>query len=107
MIGGGRRVRGPGAELSAVVVDSDNGVGAFVCVDSEHDHGRVAFRGLNSDKDRSVGTPQWGRCHAPIKPRRPVHIVLLAARRDLATEGHGVVERTSNTIISLALTTPT
>jgi hypothetical protein len=30
--------------------------------------------------------------------------VLLAARRDLATEGHGVVERASNTIISLTLT---
>ena len=38
-----------------------------------------------------MGTPQWGRRHAPIKPRRPVHIVLLAARRDPATEGHGVV----------------
>ena len=51
-----------------------------------------------------MGTPQWGRRYAPIKPRRPVHIVLLAARRDQATEGHGVVERASNTIISIALT---
>ena len=54
-----------------------------------------------------MGTPQWGRCHAPIKPRRPVHIVLPAARRDLATEGHGVVERASNTIISITLTATT
>jgi hypothetical protein len=30
-----------------------------------------------------------------------------AARRDLATEGHGVVERASDTIISITLTPTT
>lgn len=45
----------------------------------------------------------WGRCHAPIKPRRSVPTVLLAARRDQATiTGHRVVERARSTVISIA-----
>ena len=88
-------------------VDGHHRVGAFVCVDSDDHHVLIAFLDVEVTRDRSVSTPQWGRCRAPIKPRRPVHIVLPAVRRDLATEGHGVVERASNTIISVALTPPT
>jgi hypothetical protein len=87
MIRGGRCLGGLGVEPSAEFVDGDDGVGALVRIDAEHDHGPVAFHGLNGEKDRSVGISQWGRCHALIKPRRPVRIVLATARRDLATEG--------------------
>jgi len=44
MIRGRGRVGGLRAELSAVVVDGDDGVGALVRIDAEHDHGSVAFR---------------------------------------------------------------
>ena len=36
-------------------------------------------------KDRSAGTTQWGRCHAPDLLKWGVRIVSPAARRDLAT----------------------
>jgi hypothetical protein len=72
IIARGRR-GGLAADLTADVVDRDNCMGALVRVDTEGDHGAlVAFHVGDPDQNRSVGTPQWGRSHAPIKPRRPV-----------------------------------
>src|SRR5207245_718185 len=66
-----------GGELAADLVDRDGGVVALVRVDPDDHHGaRLLSRG---DTDRPVGTLQWGRGHAPVKPRRPVHIASRAA----------------------------
>lgn len=79
---------GLGAELAADVVDRDDGMGALVRIDAEGDHeALVAFHVGDPDQNRSVGTPQWGRCHAPIKPRRPVLRVRKPAESMTATIG--------------------
>src|SRR5690242_15793101 len=41
--------------------------------------------------------PSQGRCHAPLKPRRPVHHVRPAALQTVATTGNEQVERTRRT----------
>ena len=76
------RRRGPCRLLSepaARLVDHHRGVGALVRVDAHDHHRRVPFSSKGT-RNRSVGTPQWGRGHAPIKPRRPVLHVRGAAR---------------------------
>ena len=70
----GLRRRGGGAlltELATDLVDRHRRVCSFVCVDAHDHHGRVPFSSKGK-RNRSVGTPQWGRSHAHIKPRRPV-----------------------------------
>ena len=50
--------------------------------DSVHVHARNASSPAR--RDRSANTPQWKRCHAPIKPRRPVISVQEAVKRMLS-----------------------
>src|SRR6266536_3772032 len=72
-------IRGAGsqgalAELAAQFIDGNNGMAVLVGVHAEYDHGPVLLC-QKGNRDRSVGTPQLGRRHAPIKPRRPVQRV--------------------------------
>ena len=75
-----------GAELAPGLIDRHHRVRAFVSVDPKDHHPPVPFCS-KGQRDRSVGTPQWGRCHAPIKPRRPVSYVRGAARGVVSTKG--------------------
>src|SRR6266545_4077620 len=46
---------------------------------------RVSSQPGVTAEDRSTDTPEWGRCHAPMKSRRPVRRVRRPAQRMHAT----------------------
>ena len=75
-------------ELAAHIIDRYDRVGALVRVDPECHHGPVTFHVVwKKQRDRPVGTRQWGRCHAPIKPHRPVSRVQVPAQSMMTTKG--------------------
>ena len=74
-------------------------------IPSDH-HGPVTFHSSGRERDRSVGTPQWGRCHAPIKPRRPVPASRGPAESMTDHEGHRRYEPSPRTTTSLTLRVP-
>jgi hypothetical protein len=100
----GRR-RGPRCGLSTDLVDGNGGVAAFVRIDLGSDHGPVAFHIQRKRRDRSVDTPQWGRCHArrvtmagPVRPEQADGMTTMH-RPDAA--GHGPRTKTSVTPVSM------
>ena len=83
---GGRR-RSPCrlvGELPTGRIDHDDGLTPLVEIRSQDDHIAVSSS-HEVTTGRSADTPEWGRSHAPIKSRRPVHDVSRPAKRMEAT----------------------
>jgi hypothetical protein len=59
-------------ELAPGLVDHHDRVAPLVQICAQDDHVPVSSSYEVTNEDRSADTPEWGRCHAPIKSRRPV-----------------------------------
>jgi hypothetical protein len=89
----GARRDGGLAELRAGLIDGHDGVGVLVRIHAQQHHAGVSF--VRGTLGRPAGTPQLGRCHAPLKPRRSAHDTAVTAQPSQATsttEGQRVWE---------------
>ena len=57
---------------AARLVDRDEGVAPLVHIGTDDNHEGCLLHCEEGRSGRSADTSQWGRCHAPIKSRRPV-----------------------------------